>query len=552
MNSPLLLEQQLDLLNSLRDAVIMTDLQFKIQEWNEAAVAMYGWKAEEVRGKSVGEVIPQYQVGVSYDDAVARLFTQGYYEGEAIQTCGNGQQIHVWAKVTLLRNGAGEPVGVLALNRDMTARRQAEKALAQRVEMEQFIAETAARFINLPASRVDEGIEDTLRQVAERAGAVRSSVFLFHDELVRLTNTHEWCADPADSQKAQMQNVLVRDLKLTMMRFAAGENLVLSHPEEAAKLPGINTWMAAVGFRSMLFVPMFYQGELMGALGFYGPMGVEMEWPDIWVTMLTLLQTVLVNALQRKRIDEQMQAYAAELERSNNELQEFAYVASHDLQEPLRKILTFSGRIHQRYEHLLDQRGVDYLQRLERSAERMQSLLEGLLLYSRVQTQAQPFMAVNLMDVLRGVMADLEVQVEQVNGRVIIHPLPTIEADATQMRQLFQNLISNALKFHRAGVPPVVELHGERVVVNGRTLLEIRITDNGIGFTHRESERIFGVFQRLHGRDEYEGSGLGLAICRKIVLRHFGHITAHAVPDSGATFVVQIPFTQLPQAEKMI
>ncbi|MCL4265393.1 MAG: PAS domain S-box protein [Anaerolineae bacterium] len=552
MHTILNLEQQKVLLDNMRDAVIIMDLQFHILSWNMAAVAMYGWEADEVLAQSITDVVPQYQIGASYDETVERLWGQGYYEGEAVHTCRDGQQINVWAKVTLLRNKAGKPVGVLALNRDMTDRRQMEEALSKRLAMEQFVAEVAAQFINLPASQVDAGIDDTLRLAAGFAGAVRSSVFMFHDDLVRMTNTHEWCADPVDSQKAQVQNVLVRDLQLTMMRFAAGENLIISRPEEVEQLPVINTWMAQYGFRAMLFVPMFYQGKLVGALGFYGPVGVEMVWPEVWLTMLTLLTTVIVNAIQRKRADEQQQAYAAELERSNMELQEFAFVASHDLQEPLRKILTFGERLRTRYEDQLDARGRDYLQRSERSAVRMQSLLSGLLLYSRVQTQARPFAPVNLTAVLQNVLSDLEDQMERVHGRVVTHPLPTIEADATQMRQLFQNLISNALKFHRPGESPVVEVQGEKINVNGRGLLEIRITDNGIGFAPQDSERIFGVFQRLHGHTEYEGAGLGLAICRKIVLRHFGHITAQAVPHNGATFIVQLPFTQLPLSQKMI
>ncbi|MBX3059137.1 MAG: PAS domain S-box protein [Anaerolineae bacterium] len=552
MHTILNLEQQKVLLDNMRDAVVITDLRFHILSWNRAATTMYGWEPEEVLGQFVNDVIPQYQVGSSYEEAAERLYTQGYYEGEAIQTCRDGRQLHVWAKVTLLRNKAGEPVGVLALNRDVTDRHQMEQALSQRLAMEQFVAEMAAQFINLSPNQVDAVIDEALRLAAAFAGAVRSAVFMFYDNLVRITNTHEWCADPADSQKLQLQNVVVRQLNLTMMRFAAGENLVISRPQDVENLPGINTWMSRHGFRATLFVPMFYQGELVGALGFFGPVGVEMEWPDVWVTMLTLLTSVIVSALQRQRADEQRRVYELELERSNADLQEFASVASHDLQEPLRKILTFGERLHARYGERLDERGLDYLQRLERSAMRMQLLLDGLLLYSRVQAQDRPFEPVNLTAVLHAVLSDLEAQIERVNGRVTVQPLPTIEADATQMRQLFQNLISNALKFHRPGMPPEVDVQGKRVDVNGRDLLEIRITDNGIGFEPQDSERIFGVFQRLHGRDAYEGSGLGLAICRKIVLRHYGHVAAYGAPGNGATFVVQLPFTQLPPGQKMI
>lgn len=243
--------------------------------------------------------------------------------------------------------------------------------------------------------------------------------------------------------------------------------------------------------------------------------------------------------------------YAARLEQSNRELQDFASVASHDLQEPLRKVQAFSDRLRRRCGDVLDDQGRDYLDRIQNAAGRMQSLINDLLTYSRITTKAQPFTQVDLVTAAREVVSDLEVRIEQTGGRVEVDGLPTLDADPLQIRQLLQNLIGNALKYHRPEVSPVVRVGGRNLRLgdpeapgSDRPYCQIRIEDNGIGFEDIHRERIFRMFQRLHGRGEYEGTGVGLAVCRKIVERHGGTIIAHGVPDKGATFVVTLPVMQ--------
>lgn len=241
-----------------------------------------------------------------------------------------------------------------------------------------------------------------------------------------------------------------------------------------------------------------------------------------------------------------------ELERSNRELQDFAFVASHDLQEPLRKIQAFGDRLRTVQGPKFDQQGRDYLDRMSNAAERMHNLINDLLGYSRVTTKAQPFETTDLNIVVDGVLGDLEARIEQSGGTVNINKLPTIDADAVQMRQLFQNLIANALKFAKSDVPPVVEVNGEvfkgDAVSTGRSLPEewvrISVADNGIGFDEKYLDRIFTPFQRLHGRNDYEGTGIGLAVCRKIVERHGGSLTAESTQGEGSTFIVVLPLMQ--------
>jgi two-component system, LuxR family, sensor kinase FixL len=251
----------------------------------------------------------------------------------------------------------------------------------------------------------------------------------------------------------------------------------------------------------------------------------------------------------RKKAEAEQARFAAELQRSNSELEQFAYVASHDLQEPLRKIRTFSDRLLVKQAEKLDDEGRDSLLRMHNAAARMQSLIDGLLALSRVTTKGRNFETVDLARVAAEVVSDLEVQIKQVNGRVEMENLPTVQADPLLVHQLLQNLIANGLKFHRADEPPLVRIsgrylpgHNDRKISHlSNQQCRILVEDNGIGFDEKYSSRIFGIFQRLHPRDVYEGTGIGLAICRRIVQQHGGTITAHSVPGKGSTFEILLP-----------
>lgn len=241
----------------------------------------------------------------------------------------------------------------------------------------------------------------------------------------------------------------------------------------------------------------------------------------------------------------ELKAREAALRRSNQELEAFASIASHDLQEPLRKIEAFGDRLKQRYQTALGEDGRMYVERMQSAVKRMRALINDLLDYSRVTTKARPFAPVALSEVLAGVLSDLQMRIESSGGEIVTGPLPIIDADATQIRQLFQNLIANALKFHRPGVPPRVEITTATTTsATSEPRVEIRVVDNGIGFDMKYAERIFGIFQRLHTRAEYEGTGIGLATCRKIVERHGGTITARSAPGEGATFIIELPVRQ--------
>ncbi len=266
---------------------------------------------------------------------------------------------------------------------------------------------------------------------------------------------------------------------------------------------------------------------------------------------------VFKDITERRKAEQDLAQKADELARSNAELEQFAFVASHDLQEPLRKIQAFGDRLKTKCEKIELGEARDYLERMQNAAARMQTLINDLLAFSRVIRSSQPFVPVDLGAITTEVLGDLEVRIEKSRAHVELGELPTVDADPTQMRQLIQNLLSNALKFQPLNAQPVVRIRS-RLISNDAwdqssssengapsgAMCEISVEDNGIGFDEKHLEKIFAVFQRLHGRTEYEGTGVGLAVCRRIADRHSGAITARSQLGKGATFIVTLPFHQ--------
>jgi signal transduction histidine kinase len=258
-------------------------------------------------------------------------------------------------------------------------------------------------------------------------------------------------------------------------------------------------------------------------------------------TFPRMILLAIEDITQRRLTEWRLAEQHRELERSNAALDEFASVASHDLQEPVRKILSFGDLLNTSAGPALDANAREHLARMLSAAARMRTLTSDLLLYSQVTTRVQPFARTNLSRIAREVIADLETTIAEADGRVEVGALPVIEADALQMRQLFQNLLGNALKYRRKDTPPVVRLHA---LNPDAPLCTLVVADNGIGFNEKHAGKIFRMFVRLHGRAQYDGSGIGLAICRKIVERHRGTIAATSTPGQGATFTVILPVTQ--------
>lgn len=247
-----------------------------------------------------------------------------------------------------------------------------------------------------------------------------------------------------------------------------------------------------------------------------------------------ILKRSVLYAIERNR-------FRVELENSNQNLKDFAAIASHDLKEPLRKVISFGELLSKRSKDTLDSKGQDYLRRMLEATYRMQEYIDSLLDFSNVMTQSQGIQETDLRKVILDVVSDLDMLVKEKKARIEVNPLPSIEADPFQMRQLFLNLIGNAMKFSIDGQPPVIDISSRPI---GSDSVEIRVTDNGIGFGAQNLDRIFKPFERLHGHGKYKGSGMGLAICQKIISRHGGNITAASEPKKGTSFVITLPKKQ--------
>jgi light-regulated signal transduction histidine kinase (bacteriophytochrome) len=260
-------------------------------------------------------------------------------------------------------------------------------------------------------------------------------------------------------------------------------------------------------------------------------------------------QIIFWDVTARKLAEEALEKAALELARSNKELEQFAYVASHDLQEPLRMITSYTQLIAKRYQGQLDTDAKEFMQFAVDGALRMQKLIQGLLLYSRVGTRGKPFEATSCQECLAGALANLKMAIEETSAVIQLpaEPLPHLMGDAVQLTQLFQNLVANSLKFRNVA-PPVIQLTAERQTRRDAATLNVppyewvfHIHDNGIGIEPQYFDRIFVIFQRLHAQDQYPGTGIGLAICRKIVERHGGRIWLDSKPGAGTTFHFTMP-----------
>jgi PAS domain S-box-containing protein len=289
-----------------------------------------------------------------------------------------------------------------------------------------------------------------------------------------------------------------------------------------------------LGFRCAAGLPITVKGRPIGVIYVYGRNPREFTTQDI--ELLSTIGGQIGVALENARLFEQLSKNAEELARSNSELQHFAYIASHDLQEPLRMVSSYMQLLSRRYKGKLDVEADEFIAFAVEGAQRMQALINALLSYSRVGTQGKAFERVDCEKVLDGTLAGLKRAIEESGAEIVRGPLPTITADPAQLGQLFQNLVGNALKFrdHRR---PVVRIAAERKDKEW----VFSVADNGVGFEAKYAERVFVMFQRLHSKDEYPGTGIGLAVCKKIVERHGGRIWVESAPGHGSTFYFTVP-----------
>ncbi len=389
---------------------------------------------------------------------------------------------------------------------------------------------------SLVAGRPFQEILDGLNQKAEKHSSGMMSSILILDQSKKYLCYGSAPSLPAEYIKKTSQ-VFLGPKEGSCGTAAFLKRMVIS--EDIAYDPLWEEYRAAAitsGLRACWSIPILdFAGDVLGTFASYFTQPRKPSPAEIQLIKTSANFAAL--AIQNYNVQNDLKNNAEELERSNNDLKDFAHIASHDLQEPLRKISIFSDRLKSAKSHLSKQH-INDLSRMGSAAQRMQALIEDLLQLSQITAKGQPFQKVNLTEIASEVIEDLEARIIETQGNIKQGFLPTVDADPFQMRQLLQNLIGNALKYHKAGLPPAVYLssHPDE---NGDW--EISVRDNGIGLDEKFSERIFTPLERLHGRSAYEGTGIGLAICKKIVSRHGGKITVKSQLGKGSKFTVTLP-----------
>ncbi len=497
------------LIDNLPDGIYAKDAAGRKILANLADLKCFHYKTEaEAIGKTDFDLFPREIAEKFHADDQKVIQGQPVINREEYFPGDNGEKRWLLTSKLPLRDPDGKIVGLVGIGRDITEHKQAEESLARERTLLRTLID------NLPDSIYAKDAAG--RKILANPADLKNLRCKTEAEAFGKTDFDLFPRDIAEKFWADDQKVI------------QGQP-VINREEYFLDAEGAKCWLLTSK------LPLRDQnGEITGLIGIGRDITDRKEAED---------------ALRES--EAKLRQFTTQLERSNRELQDFAYVASHDLQEPLRKIVVFGERLKENSAEKLDAESRDFLERMQKAASRMQTLINDLLTFSRVTTKARPFTQVDLAEVAREVVNDLEGRIEQVKGRVEVGTLPVIEAEALQMRQLLQNLIGNALKFRRPEVAPVVKVAAQIITRPSpeggaevaKKLCQLTVSDNGIGFDEKYLDRIFNVFQRLHTRNEYEGTGMGLAIARKIVLYHHGDITAKSKPGQGTTFIATFPLT---------
>jgi len=468
-----------DILESISDAFYSLDLNWRFTYVNHKAANQWRMKPEELLGRNIWEIFPTGNDTESY-----RFMQQAMEEKQVHQYESYSSFLDQWLNISLYPTDRGLSVYF----QDITQRKKAEEALQ--------LSEARLRRL-VEANIIGVVTRDTAGQIKDANDAFLKMTGYSRDDLRRRElSTHT----------------------LVPVEYRPQENRIVDEVVSTGSSRPIETeYIRKDGRRVPILIGYTrLEGSANDFIGF------------------------VLDLSELKQTQAALAEFSEKLKQSNQELEQFAFIASHDLQEPLRKIEVF-GDLLRTGSTGLDEEQRDHLSRMRQAAARMRRMITDLLELSRVNTQPQAFERVNLSEVAAEAVNDLEILMQGIGGQVEIGDLPGIEADPSQMRRLFQNLIGNALKYHKPDGLPYVRVYTEKVAPG---FIEIRVKDNGIGFDESQVERIFQPFQRLVGKSEYEGSGMGLAICRKIVERHHGSITARSTPGEGSEFFVTFPLKQ--------
>ena len=505
---------------------------------NPAMARMLGYASVQELLAEVGNVGDLYVDPASRERVVAALLTDGeMHDLEAEYRRADGDTVWLAISGRIVHDPDGRPVGIEGMAVDITDRKRADRQLARREQMLAAVSRTAELLLTAPSW--ESAIDEILAGVGRAADASRCALLVntVHDGVRVTSRSHVWTLDGVDPLAEDPRVAALPYEQMGLGRWAM--ELTAGRPIDgpadafpAAEQPALD----ALGVQTLAIAPIHVDGAWWGALAVDDLRDSE-PWSSAEVGVLMAAARLVGGTIEQQQSRATLAQYAADLERSNQELEQFAYVASHDLQEPLRMVTSFLTLLQRRYEGALDEKADSYIHFAVDGASRMQHLISDLLDYSRVTTRGEEPRAVDANDVVARVLNQLGPAIDDAGARVEVGDLPVVSVDETQLGQVVQNLISNALKFHGDASP---EVHVSACRADDGWW-EFAVSDNGIGIAEEHVDRIFVLFRRLHTRDEYPGTGIGLAICKKIVERHGGRLWVVSTPGAGASFRFTLP-----------
>jgi len=487
------LEQELAyqalLVEKVSDAIISTDKNLKIKSWNKAAENMYGWNSNEVIGKPLSEIIPEEYPYAQKGEVNEQIFENGFWMGEITQKKRDNTLINIFSSSTLIRDNMGKIQGVVTINQDFTKRKKVELKLIKETEKIKKYLDIAGVILVVLDKRGNivmlnkKGYEILQYTEGELIGRNWFDIYI-----------------PKENPK-EIYEIFKKLMRNESQNTEFYENSILTKSGEEM----IIAWHSTLLYDN--------NGEIIGTLSSGGD-----------ITELKKGEQDLLSTLEN-------------LKEVNSELERFAYVASHDLQEPLRMITSFIQLLEKRYKDKLDEEANEFITFIVDGAKRMQLMISDLLFYSRIGRKEKEFSQLDVNIILENVISNLRIKIEETNAKITHDPLPILIGNEAEFVQLLQNLIYNAIKFHRKEETPVVHISAK--FQKNQWIFSVR--DNGIGIDSQFFDRIFIIFQRLHKKEEYDGTGIGLAICKKIIERHDGKIWVESEVGKGSTFYFSIP-----------
>lgn len=498
------IKMQAELINLTHDAILVVDMDGKITFWNRGAEETYGWSRGEVLGKTTHELL-QTKYPKPLDEIKSDIINYKRWDGELEHKKRDGTSIIVLSRWSLQKDETGKPMGFLEINTDITKRKEAEEKL------ETYLHE------------LELSTEEIRRSHIELDALHRKYLDLFNSAPIGY---------------------------ITLNR----EGIIIEVNDTVVELMGFAKSYLTMNVFS-LFITSNFKNE------FYRILKKTIETGKRQTSELKLtkkdgttfyaltefifsqadrqFKVTITDITRRKKLEEQMKELIEELKRSNDELQQFTYITSHDLQEPLRSIASFAQLLEKRYKGKLDPDADEYIDFMVDGAVRMKEMIQGLLDYSLVGTEGGKFRQVNVETALDNALSNLYVAIKENNAEITHDELPIVTADENQLIQLFQNLIGNAIKFKKHEVLPKIRISARKDPQKNEYVFSV--SDNGIGMETQYTDKIFEVFKRLHTIDEYRGTGIGLAIAKRIVERHGGRIWVESELGKGSTFYFTIP-----------